>query len=107
MRRSAKMVFAVGCLLILCSLALLAVSRMRVRQAREGNAEILQIMEEILPESREGVSDTYRNMEMPALEIDGEDYVALLEIPAFGMKLPVSAPEYAILRRKVDEKSAK
>lgn len=91
MRRSAKMVFAVGCLLILCSLALLAVSRMRVRQAREGNAEILQIMEEILPESREGVSDTYRNMEMPALEIDGEDYVALLEIPAFGMKLPVSA----------------
>lgn len=90
MRRSAKAAFAVGCLLILGSLGLLAATQLRVRQAREENAEILRVMEEVLPPRREGLADTYRNMEMPALEIGGEDFAALLEIPAFGVTLPVS-----------------
>jgi len=90
MRRSAKVVFALGCVLILCSLALLAVSQLRVKRGQEIAAKVVETMETILPERREGLSDTYRNMEMPALEIDGEDYVALLEIPAFGVRLPVS-----------------
>ena len=90
MRRSAKAVFALGCVLILCSLALLAVSQLRVKRGQEIAAKVVETMETILPERREGLSDTYRNMEMPALEIDGEDYVALVEIPAFGVRLPVS-----------------
>ena len=91
MRRSAKAAFWAGCLLILGSLGLLIVFQVRAHRAREANAEIVRTMEAILPAPREGAADTYRNMEMPVLEIGGEDFVALLEVPAFGLALPVGA----------------
>ncbi|MBR5470898.1 MAG: hypothetical protein IKU81_02115 [Oscillibacter sp.] len=89
MKRSGKVMFLIGCLLIISSLGLLIFSQIRTGQIQKENHELVQTIETILPERRAGIKDTYRNMEMPALEVGGEDFVALLEIPSFGCKLPV------------------
>ena len=90
MARRSKLFIAVGCLLILGSLGLLVTSHFRAKQAREKTVEIVREMNEILPSPREGVMDTWLDMEMPALELDGEDFIALVDIPALGVTLPVA-----------------
>ena len=47
-------------------------------------------MEELLPERCDGVPGTYSNLNMPVLQIDGVDYVALLEISSLRVSLPVA-----------------
>lgn len=89
MRRNGKVMVLIGFLLVLSSLVFLLSSQLRMKHAVRANHEIVQTMETILPERRQGVKDPDRNTEMPALEIGDEDYIALLEIPAFGLKLPV------------------
>lgn len=91
MRRSGKVFFLLGFLLILGSLTLFVTSQIRGAQAEKRNAALVDTIESLLPERTGGVMDDYSDMEMPVLEIDGEDIVALVEIPALGVKLPVSA----------------
>ena len=47
-------------------------------------------MNQLLSDRISGVSGEYSDSVMPVLEISGVDYVALLEIPAQGVVLPVS-----------------
>lgn len=91
MRRTGKTILILGCLLIACSLALLLVLQIRTTQAARANAEIVGTMETIFPDRKAGTKDADRDPEMPALEIQGEDFIALLEIPAYGLKLPVGS----------------
>lgn len=78
-----------GCLLIIGSLALLVFVRLHAAKAQRVNAEVVRQIEAIIPERSPGVMETYLDMEMPALQIDGQDYIGLVEIPGFGVKLPV------------------
>lgn len=89
MRKSSKVFFYIGFLLILSSLGLVVFLQMQTSQAQTANSEIVQAIDSALPERREGLKDDLQNMEMPALEIGGEDYIALLEIPSVGCRLPV------------------
>lgn len=91
MRKTGKTIFILGCLLIACSLALLLVLQVRTTQAERTNAEIVGTIESILVDRKVGTKDVDRDPEMPALEINGEDFIALLEIPAYGLKLPISS----------------
>ncbi len=89
MKKSSKIIFIFGCVLILISLALLLLLRLQTKQAQEGNDQIVQTMEAILTDRSEGSKDPEQETEMPVLELHGEDFSALLEIPAYGLKLPV------------------
>lgn len=89
MRRNDKIIFMLGCLLIACSLVLLGVLQMQTKQAEHTNADLVQTIETILPERKEGTKDVEQKSEMPALELQSEDFIALLEIPSYGLKLPV------------------
>jgi len=89
MRKTDKAILILGGLLIGCSLALLVLLQVRTTQAERANAEIVRTMETILTDRREGTKDPERETEMPALELQGEDFIALLEIPSYGLKLPV------------------
>ena len=90
MKRSSKIFLVLGCLLIISSLALLFVMNNHAKKAQLHSREIVEIMEKILPDRRKGAVDIERSEKMPSLELEGEDYIALLEIPYMGMKLPVS-----------------
>ena len=89
MKRNSKAIFVIGCLLITCSLIMLVVLQVRVQSAKRTNMEIVQTMEIILKDRREGVIEFEQEKEMPVLELKGEDFIALLEMPSFGLKLPV------------------
>lgn len=78
-----------GCLLLTISLLLLVFLRVQTKRAERTNAEVVQVMEAILTDCREGTIDVARETDMPALELYGEDYIALLEIPSYGLELPV------------------
>ena len=47
-------------------------------------------MNKLLPDRTPGVSGAYSDSVMPVLEINGADYVALLEIPSQSVVLPVA-----------------
>ena len=89
MRRVGKVMFTAGCLLILCSVVLLVFLQVQTKQAENRNAEITETMELILAERTEAAVDAGWTGDMPALELQGDDFIALLEIPAYGLKLPV------------------
>lgn len=89
MKRSAKIIFTLGCLLIAAGLALLLILQVQTKQAQRSNGEIIQTMESLLTARTTGAVDEERTVEMPALELQGKDFIALLEIPAYGLKLPV------------------
>ena len=90
MRRIGNIIFVLGCLLIAGSLGLLLFLQVQAKQAQGSNREIVQAMENILTDRREG-SSLGEEIGMPVLELQGEDFVALLEIPSYGLKLPVSS----------------
>ena len=89
MRRNGRFIFAFGCVLIASGLVSLFLLQMYTKKAEEKNIEIVRIIEDILGDHREGTKDLEREAEMPALQIQGNDFIALLEIPAHGLKLPV------------------
>lgn len=90
MQRIGKLCFAVGCLLVVASLTVFLTVHISVERAKSRNLDVVQTISTLLPPLQPGVKDTFSNMNMPVLEIGGEDYVALVEIPALGLTLPVA-----------------
>ena len=90
MRKISKILFAVGIILVLVSLITLLALQMNAKKAQTNAAELVKQIEEIIPERTNGMMDTYTVMDMPVLQIDGKDFIAIVDIPAFGVKLPVA-----------------
>lgn len=78
-----------GILLILGSLGLLLASRIQADQAKTAATALAERVEALLPERTQGITDAYSNPDMPVLQIDGQDLVCLMDVPAFGVTLPV------------------
>lgn len=87
-----KMPFPIllGIILIGLSLLFMLGFQMRMMISNQKCQQIATQMAAILPERSQGVVDASLQMPMPALELDGQDYVALLEVPAYGLTLPVT-----------------
>lgn len=78
-----------GILLILLSAGILLVSLGNAANARKEAAQIVDQIQIGLPERTAGMQDTYSAMGMPVYQVNGKDFSAVIEIPAFGVKLPV------------------
>lgn len=91
MKKNAKVIFILGSLLLAAGLALLLFLQVQTWQAQCRNEDILRAMEAILTTRTAGAVDKERTAEMPALELQGKDFIALLEIPDYGLQLPVCA----------------
>lgn len=79
----------IGVILILCGLLALLGSFLMEKISQTENHKALEQMMAILPPATPGVTDQYSDMQMPSLQLGGQDYVALLEAPLYGAKLPV------------------
>lgn len=90
MKRTSKLLRLLGCLLILCSLVTLLSTRFLAARARTEAARTALRISTIIPERTSGTMDNYSSMEMPVLQVDGKDYVALLAVPSLGVELPVA-----------------
>lgn len=80
-----------GVLLIAASACLLAVSHFHSRAAKQKAAETFRTLEELIPPRTPGIPGLYAESEMAVLEVEGQDYLALLEIPSRGVRLPVGS----------------
>ena len=89
--KSAKALIVAGIALIALSLGALGYWQYADAKSEATAKEILQQLDAALPPLHPGTRDTYRVMEMPVLEIDGHDIIAIVEIPAFSLRLPVQS----------------
>lgn len=90
-KKKVSWLLIIGAVLILGSVCMLAAFRiqasMGVRESRAAAEKILALLPERTP------GQIQPDIPMPALEIDGKDYIALLEIPGMGVCLPVAAQQ--------------
>lgn len=84
------LLMVLGLCLILISVSLLLFFQIRLHLGAQHSQRVLLQMNEILPERTQGVPVAYPNSAMPVLEMDSVDYVATIEIPSFGITLPVA-----------------
>ena len=78
-----------GLILLSCGILALLGNFLVGQWAETENEKALEQMASILPPATPGVVDQYSDMEMPSLELNGKDYIALLEVPKYGAQLPV------------------
>lgn len=91
MKQKFTLLQILGIGLILSGALLLLFSQLRMQSARKRTAAVTAQMAALLPERTPGIPGSYTDPAMPVLEINGVDYVALLDIPAVGSRLPVSS----------------
>ena len=89
MKNKFRVIRILGIVLIVLSLAALLGENLYVKMAAEKNAAIAEKIESLLPKRTGGTAEDYSSWEMPSLQVDGTDYVCLLEVPSRGVLLPV------------------
>lgn len=90
MKKRKSLLLLLGIFLILAGALLVLVHQIRAEMGVHYRQKILSVMEQVLPERTTGVPGVYLDPGMPALDIENVDYVAMLEVPSFGITLPVS-----------------
>lgn len=91
MRRRNKFLIGFGFVLIFCSCVILLVTQIIQAAAQKQTESMVKNLKEALPPVTAGMQDNYASMEMPSLEMDGNNIIALLEIPAWDVSLPVGS----------------
>ena len=89
-KRKFPIALVLGAVLILVSFSLMITLQIRAHMGAANSRAVIEKMEELLPDRTAGVPGIYPNPNMPVLGIDGADYVALLELPALNVALPVA-----------------
>lgn len=89
-KRNGSLLFVLGICLVLASLGLLLFLQYQTHHGEKSCRTVVTEMNERLPAAAPGTPGMYPNPTMPVLEIGGTDYVARLDIPAFGITLPVA-----------------
>lgn len=95
-----------GLLLLAAALFLTVYNLMDAKRAKDAaEKNVKQLLEKINVEDDftedEEIYQSYPEMEMPVLEIEGEDYIGIIEIPALDLKLPVMSEEWSYEKLKL------
>ena len=90
MKRRIPFLLIMGTCLIVLSLCCVVVVQLQQHIGAKKCQEVAMEMNKLLPDRTPGVPGEYSDSVMPVLEINGADYVALLEIPSQGVVLPVA-----------------
>jgi len=89
-KRKVPIALIVGIALVFVGFSYMLGLAVRVHIGSNRSRATVTSIEDILPDKSSGVPGTYPYVGMPVLEINGIDYVAMLEIPAHGVTLPVA-----------------
>lgn len=90
--KTAGAVLTVAGIVLLAAAAVIFSLRLYARSKNDIDpSEAAERIEKLLPERSAGIAEERENAAMAAIEIDGKDFVGLLEIPDRNIKLPVAA----------------
>lgn len=79
----------VGVLLILSSVAVIAFSQFSLQKYANESKEIVAQINKLLPEKSIGCVEERSSYSMPVLEINGEDFIGLIDISGTERQLPI------------------
>ena len=83
-----RLLLIMGIALLALGVGLFAVLQFSASRGEKTSRQTVEKLLTLLPERWEGTP--YADVDMPVLQMDGVDYVAILEIPSFGLTLPVA-----------------
>lgn len=89
MKRKKSLPMMLGICLIAASVGVFAVLQLGAFLGRRQCRQVVQQLDQILQEKVNGVPGSLSGG-MPVLQLGGQDYAALLEVPDFGVRLPVA-----------------
>ena len=89
-KRKGLLLTAAGIVLLAVAVGLLGFRILTENRSNIRNKEAVEYLQQVLPGKEAGLKDGRANRAMASAAYDGRDYVAILEIPAFGRALPVS-----------------
>jgi len=89
-KRKFPLLLTIGGLLLFTAFAVVITFQIGSHISADKCQEVATKIGELLPERKAGIPETYSNPNMPILEIDNADYVAMLEIPSLNVVLPVA-----------------
>lgn len=78
-----------GIVLMLAGVGTLGVSRLNQRKSIENAADTVTTIRSLIPEIKGAVSGERYDYTMPMLEIGGENFIGIIEIPLYNTCLPI------------------
>ena len=84
-----RILTAAGIILILVSVASIGISAVMEKQAAKKAEQIVTSLQSLMPETSDGIPDDRVNLTMPMLELDGENFVGIFELPKYDCTLPI------------------
>ena len=91
MNKNAPLLLKTGLFLVLLSFVLLAGSEILAVCNRAATRKLTEQIRSGFDERTEGDPDGYSDLQMPVLQLEGEDFSGLIEVPAFGVALPLGS----------------
>jgi sortase A len=83
--------FVIGALFLAAALTFTVIRTVSEVTARKKAPTILSKMESLMPQIKSGGFDNRADTSHAMLEVDGESFIGILELPTYGTKLPVGS----------------
>ena len=80
-----------GVVMMAAALVTLLFWQWNIHASAKAAKEYVHTLRTLIPEPQGAVPEARRDNSMPVLSLEGEDYIGILEFPAFGSALPVGA----------------
>ena len=78
-----------GSALIILALLTLLISTYKAKSAAENAEELVCKLKELMPEATAGIIEDRGSLGMAAAEVDGQNFVGILEVPLYESELPL------------------
>ena len=78
-----------GIVLVILSSTLVAIHHFSQTNSGKQAQKIVEEMKAVIPEEETGVPDGRADVEMPVMQISGNDFIGYIEIPEYNKSLPV------------------
>lgn len=89
MKSIGKVIILFGIILMVCGILLFAFLYFITQKGELRSKETVERIVSLLPQESVGAIDEYSSSDMPSLEIDGRNIIALIEIPSTDTQLPI------------------
>ncbi len=79
----------IGILLVAAACAVLILSRINQKNAAQNAEETVLLLRDLMPDTINCVPDDRGNIIMPAMEINSDSFVGIIEVPKYNCSLPI------------------
>ena len=86
-----RLCFLAGVGLLVAAAGVLIAWQWGIRVSEQRSESYVQTLRTLMPEPQGAVPEERQDSTMPALELDGTDFIGILELPRYGSALPVCA----------------